>query len=75
MSFLRETELMYQALHAEVGIIVATDNVELLRQRFYTARAKDPLLSKISILTSPTNPNGEVWLAKNSEHKDDAEES
>ena len=57
-------EILYQALASEHGIVVTTDNVRLLKQRLYAARKKDEDLACITLATSPTNPNGEIWLVK-----------
>jgi hypothetical protein len=55
----------YAALAARHGIVIETDNVQLLVGRLYTARreAADPDLDRVSILNSPTTP-GQVWLVK-----------
>lgn len=64
-------EILYEAYNAEIGIAVLTSNPQLLRQRFYTERKKDPDLECISITISPTNPSGELWLL-NKRGKQDA---
>lgn len=55
-------KLLYKAYRAEFGIIVATDNPELLRQRLYKLRKGDPDLATLSILTSPLNAK-DLWIA------------
>lgn len=57
-------ELLYDALRAEVGIIVQTSNVERLRQKLYALRKEDEDLAALSFIVSPTNPNAELWIVK-----------
>ena len=60
-------EFLHRALASPTGIVVRTNNAELLRNRLYTCRrqAQDPQFEGLSILLSRTNPQGEVWIAKN----------
>ena len=57
--------LWYQALSAEYGIVIQTNNRERAKQRLYQARkeAADPALESLSILTAP-NPD-ELFISKN----------
>lgn len=65
MNLGREVELLYQALASDYGIIVTEPtDVERLRQRLYAARKEQPQFKTISILSSPTAPKTELWLAK-----------
>lgn len=57
--------LLYEAYASPLGVTVLTDNPQLLRQRFYSARKKDPSLEKLSIHISPANPAGEIWIVNN----------
>lgn len=57
-------ELLYQTLHAEIGIVVQTPNPEKLRQKLYKARKEDEAFGNIRILISRTNPQNELWLVK-----------
>jgi len=57
-------ELLYEALDKEIGIKVATDNVERLRQKLYQFRRENPIFEPLSFIVSPTNPNGELWIVK-----------
>lgn len=56
-------ELWYQALHAEVGIEVKTDNLEGLRQQLYASRRQslDPQLETLALVISPFDPNC-LWI-------------
>lgn len=64
-------EKLYEALDSEVGIIVETDDVNRLRQRLYAIRKEHPEFHCLSLLPSPTNPNGELWILKKPETPDD----
>jgi len=55
-------ELLYDALHADVGIRVATEEPTQLREKLYRERKKDPDLRVLSIIQSPLNPTGELWI-------------
>lgn len=56
----------YEALRAEYGVIIQTDNPALTIQHLYAARRKsgDDALKGLSIVQSPTNPS-ELWIVKN----------
>lgn len=58
-------EFWYQALAADVGIVITTDDPTRCIQKLYAARkeAGDLELDSISIVRSPTNPV-EIWLVK-----------
>lgn len=56
-------ELLYEALRTERGVVVETDNVELLRQKLYRLRSQDPDFAKLSFLTSPIN-GADLWIVK-----------
>lgn len=58
-------ELLYAALNSPAGVIVATPTVEAVKARLYTLRKNDPALSCLSLVTSPTDPAGEIWIMKN----------
>lgn len=57
-------DLLYRALNSEFGIVVNTSNPELLRQKLYAERKKDPELSRISFTISRTHPESQLWLVK-----------
>lgn len=56
-------ELLYNALHSPLGGIIATDDVARLTAKLTDLRAKDPNLSQIEFILSPTS-NTELWLVK-----------
>lgn len=53
------------ALEEDIGIIVeeTLGDIEVLRNRLRTERAKDPLFSVLSIARSPTAKN-ELWIIR-----------
>ena len=55
---------LYQALNSERGIVLSCNEPEKLKQKLAVERKKDPELSRISINTSRTQPESEVWLIK-----------
>lgn len=59
-------EYWYQALRSSIGIVIATDSLERLRQKLYIARrdAEDPSLERLTIVTSPTRPEDQLWIVK-----------
>lgn len=61
------SHFLYAALNAKYGVIVRTDNVELLKAKLYAERKKDPDLACISIATSRTCPESELLLVKRNE--------
>jgi len=63
-------ELLYEALRADVGIKVITDDVTALRQRLYALRKQDPDLAILSFIQSPINLNGELWIINRERLKD-----
>lgn len=63
-------EFLYEALHSEFGVVVVTNQPVQARAALSAARAGDPALKGISICTSRTNPNGELWLVKKQEQAD-----
>lgn len=56
--------LLYEALIAEIGIVVSTNDPLKLRNRLYLEKKKDPEFEKLSFFISPTNPTSELWIAK-----------
>lgn len=58
-------EILYSAYNAEIGVIVRTDNPERLRQKLYAERKKDPDLACLSFRISPTNPDSELFIMRN----------
>lgn len=58
-------EILYDALRAEVGVIVRTDDVGHLRQKLYQLQKEEEELEQLSFVVSPTDPNSELWVIKN----------
>lgn len=56
-------ELLYEALRAEIGVVVETDNAELLRQKLYALRKEDEDFAILSFLISPMN-GADLWIIK-----------
>jgi hypothetical protein len=58
--------LLYSALRAEIGISVATDNVERLRNKLYAARKSlmDPDLELLFLAPDPDRPSTHLFIAK-----------
>ena len=59
-------EIWYAALASQRGIAIHTDDPAFARQKLYAIRRalQDPDLEGISIMTSPTAPDCELWLVK-----------
>lgn len=59
-------ELWYRAFGSPLGVIIATGDPERTKMKLYSLRkeANDPDLYLLSILTSPTNPKGELWIVR-----------
>ena len=60
---------LYQALETKWGIVLTTDNPNVLRARLYRARAnlQDPDLARLQIRPSPHAPESEIWIIKGEE--------
>jgi len=70
-------EFLFRALDAKVGIVVSTNNPDLLRTKLYAARrqAMNPIFEELSILISRTSPSNEIWIVrKTPQEPTDAEE-
>lgn len=69
-------ELLYQAYHSPLGIVVACNDAKLVQQKLYKARteAKDPDLMQLQVRISPFLPEEELWIvnAKKGNGADDA---
>ena len=57
-------DYLYEALASEFGIVIETDQPLSLRGKLYAERRADPALSCLSLVLSPTNPEGELWIVK-----------
>jgi hypothetical protein len=66
-------ELLYKALHSPFGLVVRSDNRDLLRQRLYKLRKSDPNLSVLTLTTSPENET-DLWIVKTKEPTNAASE-
>ena len=58
--------LLHQALEAEIGVKVSTDNPKLLRQRLYAVRKANFIFTDLAFVI-PATPN-EVWIMKKTEN-------
>ncbi len=64
--YLELLEHLYDALHADIGIVIRTDNIELTRQKLYAIRkAFTPEFDGLSFLVSPDDLKTELWIIKN----------
>lgn len=73
MNSLEIVEIMYEAKHAEYGVIVeCTPSVDVVRQKFYAVRRDYPDLNNLSFVQSPTASN-EMWII-NAPEKNNASE-
>lgn len=58
-------EFLYDALAAEIGIVVITNSPERLRQKLYQLRKDNvPVFDDLAFVISPTNPNDQLWILK-----------
>lgn len=62
---MRELELLYEALHSDIGIEVEMiGNPQVLMARLYSAKRKEPELENIQISRSPDQPDKFLWILK-----------
>ena len=62
--------LLFRALETPLGIIVATNDPESLRQRLYAEKRKSPSpeqFDRLSFIISPDNPTSELWIIRTPE--------
>ncbi len=61
-----QTELLYRALAAPIGIAVVSNDAERARQALYVTRQRlgDPQLARLSFRLNPLMPGQEIWLLK-----------
>lgn len=59
-------EFLHRALAAEIGIVVRTNDTDLLRNRLYAARrqAQNPDFESLSLMFSRSAPKTELWIVK-----------
>lgn len=55
------TELLYDALRAEFGIVVETDDANFLRQKLYALRRGTAEFEPLSFVISPMNGQ-DLWI-------------
>ena len=58
------TEILYEALSSELGVVIQTDDPIALRQRLYAAMRNDPSLNVFTIHLSRLNPTAELLLIR-----------
>ena len=58
------SDLLYTALGEDLGIIVETNNVNLLRAKLYSVIREDPALTGLSLAVSRTQPESQLWIVK-----------
>lgn len=56
-------ELLYAAVHNDLGVVVETNDAEFLRQKLYPLRGEDPSFAALSFLISPIN-GSDLWIIK-----------
>lgn len=58
--------LLYRALRETIGLSIATDDPERLRQKLYQIRAKemDPALMLLMLAPDPKRPTTHLFIAK-----------
>lgn len=54
---------LYDALNAEIGIEVATDDPERLRQKLYPLRKSDEIFLPLAFIISPFDKQ-KLWIIK-----------
>lgn len=57
-------DLLCAAINSERGVVVATSDPQRLKQQLYAAIRKDADFAVISIATSRTAPDSELWLIR-----------
>lgn len=57
-------ELLYRALESSLGIVVSTDDPELLRKKLYALRkeAQNPDFDNLVFKPSVSKPESELWI-------------
>lgn len=63
MSELVLLQLLYDAIHSPLGIVVATPDPEFLRQKLYPLRKRDLEFDCLSFVISPL-ANGDLWILR-----------
>lgn len=63
MTNLEHTEILYNALASEYGIVVETDDAERLRQKLYAIKRECEDFAPLSFIISPFN-GVDLWIVK-----------
>jgi hypothetical protein len=60
----------YEALASELGVVIKTGDPQGTKMKLYAIRKElnDPDLDQISVMQSPDDPGGELWLVKRNGH-------
>lgn len=58
------TEVCFEAMASEDGVVVKTATPSKYRQQLYAAIRKNPDFAPLGVYISPTNPNNELWVVK-----------
>lgn len=56
--------VLLRAASAEIGVIVSTNNVDLLRQKLYKCMRDDASIPKFSLVTDPAQPTTRIFIIK-----------
>ena len=56
-------DILYSAYHADLGVVVETDDPERLRQKLYPLRNDNPDFECLAFIISPLNPQ-DLWIVK-----------
>ena len=56
-------ELLYAAYHADLGVVVETNDAERLRQKLYPLRKENPDFDSLAFVISPLN-GIDLWIVK-----------
>lgn len=63
MTDLELTELLYAALHSELGTVIQTEDADRLRQRLYGVRKESEDFTALSFVISPIN-GLDLWIVR-----------
>jgi hypothetical protein len=66
-------EVLYAAVHSELGVCVETNDAERLRQKLYPMRKENPDFEPLSFIISPLN-GIDLWIIRQPKEKLSAEE-
>lgn len=64
MSDLSPTEVLYEALNHELGLVISVEHPEAFRQKLYTVMRNDPALNCFTITRSREKPMSELLIIK-----------